>query len=543
MQREVDDMRKVTSVLLVIGLITALLGVGVLSGCAGEEKAPTLTGVSPSSGKAGETISVTITGTDLTDASAVSFGSGITVDSYTVDSETQITASITVSSGATLGSRTASVTTPDGTATKANAFTVESPLAPSVTGVSPNSGEQNETLDVTITGEGFAGATAVSFGNGVTVNSYAVNSDTQISADIAIAPDAVVDMRDVSVTNPGGTGRGTDTFEVTWPAALDALIEAAVAEEELTLRGAWHSTDVEQLQAGFNEYYGTDVTFNYSPEFSMPSLANQLLTEFEAGEKASTDVYYGSVTNNPQLHLAGAAMTYDWKELFPFIPDENIELDGTALAFVTYWPGITYNTNLIPEEEVPRNLRDVLGKGWALASTTYGAGFDRLTDERLGLGVEGTIAFTQDLAAELDGLIGCSDSERIASEEFTLLILDCGDGEALQASSQGAPVKQTPLEDAATMTFNYLSIPKNAQHLNLAALFVGYSQTLEFQQILQQYHFKSNHRIEGSTKWQEYNDFVAQGMEFVVQSATWYEEHMDELRAVKGELLAILRGG
>ena len=75
-------------------------------------------------------MSVVIAGTNFTGATSVSFGSGITVNSYTVDNSTQITANITISGSATTGARDVSVTAPGGTATKSAGFTVSKPLAP-----------------------------------------------------------------------------------------------------------------------------------------------------------------------------------------------------------------------------------------------------------------------------------------------------------------------------------------------------------------------------------------------------------------------------
>ncbi len=180
-------------------------------------EAPTVTSVDPISGDQGETLDVTITGTDLNGATEVSFGDGITINSYTVDSDTQVTANITVAGDATPGTRDVSVTTPEGTGTLTDGFAVTVP-APTVTSVDPISGDQGETLDVTIAGTGLNGATGVSFGDGITINSYAVDSDTQVTANITVAGDATPDTRDVSVTTPEGTGTLTDGFAVTAPA-------------------------------------------------------------------------------------------------------------------------------------------------------------------------------------------------------------------------------------------------------------------------------------------------------------------------------------
>jgi hypothetical protein len=53
---------------------------------------------------------------------------------------------------------------------------------PTISSFSSGKGTQGQTLDVTITGTDFSGANAVSFGSGVTVNSFTVVSPTQITA-------------------------------------------------------------------------------------------------------------------------------------------------------------------------------------------------------------------------------------------------------------------------------------------------------------------------------------------------------------------------
>ena len=98
-------MKQAATFILVLALVVVLSGVGMLGGCGGEAKEPTVTAVNPASGRVGETLSVTITGTYLEDATAVSFGAGITVSSFTADSDTQITASITIGSGASEGAK------------------------------------------------------------------------------------------------------------------------------------------------------------------------------------------------------------------------------------------------------------------------------------------------------------------------------------------------------------------------------------------------------------------------------------------------------
>jgi C1A family cysteine protease len=93
--------------------------------------APTITGFTPSFGPAGTV--VTIAGADLSGATGVTFN-GLAATSYTVDSATQVRA--TVPAGATTGK--VAVTTPGGTGTSAGDFTVTAPTpTPTITVTAP----------------------------------------------------------------------------------------------------------------------------------------------------------------------------------------------------------------------------------------------------------------------------------------------------------------------------------------------------------------------------------------------------------------------
>ena len=91
------------------------------------------------------------------------------------------------------------------------------PAVPIVTSVDPDTGDQGQTLDVTITGTDLTGGTVDSFGADIIINSSTVDSDTQITANITIDPGATLGVRDVTVTTPGGTSVLTDGFTVIAP--------------------------------------------------------------------------------------------------------------------------------------------------------------------------------------------------------------------------------------------------------------------------------------------------------------------------------------
>lgn len=99
--------------------------------------APTL--CTPATGLQGHTLDVVVTGTNLGEVTAASFGVNITVNSVTVDSDTQLTVNITC--GAVAETVDVVLTNPKGTGTLASGFQVL-PNGPVVTSVTPASGLQ-----------------------------------------------------------------------------------------------------------------------------------------------------------------------------------------------------------------------------------------------------------------------------------------------------------------------------------------------------------------------------------------------------------------
>ena len=87
-------------------------------------QSPEVETLDPVDGKPKQDLTVTITGANLDGATGVSFGSGITVDDFSVVSSSEITAEITIDAKAAKGTRDVSVTTAWGTATKTDGFSV-----------------------------------------------------------------------------------------------------------------------------------------------------------------------------------------------------------------------------------------------------------------------------------------------------------------------------------------------------------------------------------------------------------------------------------
>lgn len=191
---------------------TLVLGLALQTACGGgggggsstppPTPAPAITAINPTHGSAGATVS--LTGTNLAGATSVRFN-GTNAFSFTQVSATQVDA--VVPSGATSG--TITLSTGAGTGTSA-AFTVDAPLAPTLTALNPTVGAAGAT--VTLTGTHFVGASAVSF-NGTAATTFTVVSDTQMTA---VVP-AGATTGTVSVTTPGGTATSGTSFTIGTP--------------------------------------------------------------------------------------------------------------------------------------------------------------------------------------------------------------------------------------------------------------------------------------------------------------------------------------
>jgi hypothetical protein len=189
---------------------------------------------------------VTVTGTNfIPGVTTFAYGDGITVNSVSSFSATQVTASVTIDLGASPGPRDITVTNAapgGGTATLAGAFTVNNP-SPSLSSVSPTRAGRGSSINVVLTGTNFLeGVSSVSFGSDVTVNSTTITSATQIKVNISIALSAATGARNVSVTNAtpgGGTATLTGGFTVDTSPATSVENTLSAIPEEYVLQEAY----------------------------------------------------------------------------------------------------------------------------------------------------------------------------------------------------------------------------------------------------------------------------------------------------------------
>lgn len=259
-----------------------IVGAGALGVILNDDVQPFISGVSPAAGPTAGGNSVVITGYDfagVTGASGVRFG-GANAVSYTVDSNSQITAVAPASAAGRLNITVAAkgIVSPE---TPSGWYTYVA--VPTVTSITPSSGPSTGGTAVAITGTGLSDVTAVTFG-ATAASGYTVNSPTQITA---ISPANSAGVYDITVTTAGGTS-------------------ATSAADQFTYSNA-----------------PTSISFTYG-----------LTIAYNAGANATTSINVatgGNVQNSPTHYAVGSATTAQ---------GGTVTINNSGLA--TYTPPVGY---------------------------------------------------------------------------------------------------------------------------------------------------------------------------------------------------------
>jgi hypothetical protein len=165
--------------------------------------APTLTSLSPNNGNQGQILNVLLTGTGFVTGSTVNFsGSGITVNSTTINSLTSITVDISINQNASTGTRNVTVTNANGTS-GAQIFTVNSAtscITPTISSISPNSVTAGTgALTIMVNGSDFNSSSIALFNNSARTTNY-INS-SQLSMTLTATDISSPGTGNVSVSN------------------------------------------------------------------------------------------------------------------------------------------------------------------------------------------------------------------------------------------------------------------------------------------------------------------------------------------------------
>jgi hypothetical protein len=164
------------------------------------------------------------------------------------------------------------------------------PGAPTLTAISPASGQAGTTVPVTLTGTNFTVGSTVTAGSGVTVGAVTRVSSTEITATFTITAGATLGDRAVSVTASGGT-TGTVTFSITAAPPKPTLTSVACSAIAGVPNGCAGPTSL---------YRGDSVTM---------TLAGTGLTGGSVNVTGGGFLGTGITVSNVQVNAAGTQLT------------------------------------------------------------------------------------------------------------------------------------------------------------------------------------------------------------------------------------------
>ncbi|MGE0745530.1 MAG: ABC transporter substrate-binding protein [Rhodospirillales bacterium] len=302
---------------------------------------------------------------------------------------------------------------------------------------------------------------------------------------------------------------------------LEQLLKDAQAEGQINVMwgiSLGQEQGARDIENALNKTFGLKIKVNYTPGPSMPQLATRTIQEVKAGQKPSTDLYVGVEVSIPAMITNDVLLPVKWSEYFPEITPEMQTKGGHAVHIVTLFNGVTYNTQFVKKNEVPKMIADMFNPKWKkkIASTPYAAAFDRLA---LARGYDVMEPIVKKTAEWTGGLIRCGEYERLASGEFVMLFLDCGRVDDALAVEKGGPLDQTLLGDALATTLWYFAVPKTSPSPNLAKLFAGFVATKAGQDIIGKYGNATSHLVPGTENYKVAKEYEAKGMKILSLTA------------------------
>ena len=331
---------------------------------------------------------------------------------------------------------------------------------------------------------------------------------------------------------------------------LEALIAGAKKEDELVFVAGAQTfggrKGLADLEAAFNKRFGTKMKISFAAGPDMNARAARHITEIKSGRKVSSDVFLGSQSHQALLHKENALEKVNYAGLFSWVTKEMEIFPGETVLTYTSPNGIVYNKDLIPKDKAPKNYADLidakLSPTWAgkIAIPPYVAWLAELS---LVWGPDKVKDYTRKLVAISGGRLRYSEEERVVSGEFPIM---ANFGDALSAmwswQPKGAPLVAVPGVTPINTDYFQLSAPKNAEHPNLAKLFVAFMASRDAQAILQKHEMRSSHLVEGTLmqKYLKENKVAVQEPKLSIS----YYLKTDEAEGLqfKEELAKILKG-
>lgn len=280
-------------------------------------------------------------------------------------------------------------------------------------------------------------------------------------------------------------------------AALEKVIKGANQEGSLVIE--WlggrigDHPGVTAMVNGMNKRYGTNIRFSFTPGPAFVPMLHKVTQEWRAGQPSSSDIYLGTANQITTGLKSGVLRKLDWAAIVerpvPRSADfDRIATQGAGIAMASRIVGITYNTQLVKGDDIPKTMEDVFKPKWKgrIASTPMATGFYQLAAPDIK-GYQYMKDYMVRLAKHIGGLLSCADVDRVASGEFAMMIFDCGHDDAVRFQRRGAPVGHTTDQELVRINIIYFGIPEHARHPNAGILFTNFLHTEEGQKLQWEY--------------------------------------------------------
>ena len=204
------------------------------------------------------------------------------------------------------------------TAFDAGAVELQGPAVPvpTLTSISPNTGQRGAVVPVTLSGTNLTGTSAITVsGTGINVSNITVVNSTTVTATFTISGTATVSTRTVSVTTPGGTSN-TVNFTVnagtlTFTSATNGTLASFLGVRTLTFNVPSSRTAVTSVVTMTNtgpaplQITAETITAN-SARFSVTGTTCSFTTPLAAGAACTVTVRYATPASRPLFPNLGA---------------------------------------------------------------------------------------------------------------------------------------------------------------------------------------------------------------------------------------------
>jgi ABC-type Fe3+ transport system substrate-binding protein len=286
--------------------------------------------------------------------------------------------------------------------------------------------------------------------------------------------------------------------------------------------------------------YGTNVRVHFTPGPSMTQMAGKVSLEVSSGQTPTTDILLGTESHFGDLLNRSVLESYDYARLAPRLKEVVVHKNiGMEVAGIV--GGISYHSGLVSPSEAPKRLEDVLNPKWKgrIASTLNAGIFDRVA-ARPEWGAEKMKAFITRLSDHIGGLVRCQENNRILSQEFVIMVMNCGSYQIRREKAKGAPLEHVIPEDSATIGFFHLGVPRGSAHPNLAKLYINAVMSEEGQRLIYGMEFTDHPALPGSQSAAELKHLQGKGPGILKIDAKFVADH-PELAKLSNELTKILR--